>query len=177
VTVTALLVKVCAWALQRHRLLNASLQGEAIHLYSPSNVGVAVALDDGLIVPVIHDAEQKGLAEIAAALSDLTERAQQGSLAPGDVSHGTFTISNLGMFGVDQFTAIINPPQSAILAVGRIAKCQVVLESDEVAIRPMMQLTLSVDHRVADGAAAARFLQDLVAGLHDPGLLLWSNTI
>lgn len=175
-SVTAVLVKVCAWALMRHRWVNASLHGDDIHLHKSAHIGVAVALREGLIVPVIRSAEQLGLAEIAAQLSDLAQRAQQGTLAPQDVSGGTFTLSNLGMYGVRQFTAILNPPQSAILAVGSIVKRQVVIEQegqDTVVIRPMMALTLSADHRVLDGAAAARFLQDVVDALEHPSLLLW----
>lgn len=175
-SLTAVLVKVCAWALGRHSRLNASWEEDGIHLHEGANVGVAVALDEGLIVPVIPAAGRLGLGDIATQLKDLTARARDGRLQPDEVQGGTFTISNLGMFGVDHFTAIINPPQSGILAVGRVAKRQVVLETDEgdrVAIRPMMQMTLSVDHRVVDGAVAAHFLQDVVAGLENPELLLW----
>jgi pyruvate dehydrogenase E2 component (dihydrolipoamide acetyltransferase) len=175
-SITAVLVKVCAWALMRHRWANASLHGEAIHLHDTSNIGVAVALDTGLIVPVIHQAERLGMAEIARRLEGLANRARQGRLTPDDLGGGTFTISNLGMYGIDHFTAIINPPQTAILAVGRVARRAVVVErggQDELAIRPTMHLTLSVDHRVLDGAGAARFLRDIVEALEQPGLLLW----
>jgi pyruvate dehydrogenase E2 component (dihydrolipoamide acetyltransferase) len=176
ISVTAILVKVCAWALQCHRWANASLHGQEIHLHKSSNVGVAVALDEGLIVPVIRQAEQLGIAEIAGQVRDLAERAREGRLTPQDVSGGTFTISNLGMYGIDHFTAILNPPESAILAVGRIVKRSVVIERggrDEAVIRPMMGMTLSVDHRVLDGAVAARFLRDVVGALEHPNLLLW----
>jgi len=125
---------------------------------------------------VVADAAAKGLRAIAAEVQELTGRARNGRLQPQDVQGGTFTISNLGMLGVDQFTAIINPPQSAILAVGRTVKQPVVVETpagDELVIRPMMQMTLSVDHRIIDGAVAARFLQDIVAGLEEPDRLLW----
>lgn len=175
-SVTAILVKACAWALMRHRWANAALHGDEVHLYRSAHIGVAVALEEGLIVPVIHHADMLGLGEIAARLADLSERAQAGTLAPADVSGGTFTLSNLGMYGVRQFTAILNPPQSAILAVGSIVKRQVVIERDgqDVAvIRPMMAMTLSADHRVLDGAVAARFLRDLVDVLEHPNLLLW----
>jgi pyruvate dehydrogenase E2 component (dihydrolipoamide acetyltransferase) len=174
--VTAILVKVCAWALKRHGWVNASLRGEEIHLHTSANIGIAIALDEGLIVPVIRQAEALGLAEIAVQIRDFAERARQGALTPQDVTGGTFTVSNLGMYGVDQFTAIINPPESAILAVGRIAKRSVVVERDGrdvAAIRPMMNMTLSADHRVLDGAVAARFLQDVVDALEHPDLLLW----
>jgi pyruvate dehydrogenase E2 component (dihydrolipoamide acetyltransferase) len=181
ISVTAILVKICAWVLQRHRWVNASLHGEdlrsaEIHLKRPSNIGVAVALEEGLIVPVIHHVEQLGIAEISQRLRDLTERARQGRLSPEDVRGGTFTVSNLGMYGIDHFTAILNPPESAILAVGRIAKRSVVVEregGDELVIRPMMNMTLSADHRVLDGASAARFLRDIADLLEHPGYLLW----
>jgi len=174
VSITALLVHICGAALQRHHWLNASLRDDAIQLYEPSNIGVAVAIDAGLIVPVIKHVERLDLIEVARRLAELTMRAQQGQLTLNDTSGGTFTISNLGMYGIDHFTAIINPPQSAILAVGRIAKRAIVVEratQDEVVIRPMMNLTLSVDHRVLDGAIAARFLHDLAAALEQPGEL------
>ncbi len=180
ISVTAILVKVCAWALQRHRRVNASLVDEAgqeaVRLHASSNVGVAVALDEGLIVPVIGQAERLGIADIASQLQDLTERARQGLLTPDDVSGGTFTLTNLGMYGIEHFTAIINPPESAILAVGRIARRAIVVEretGEEIAIRPLMSMTLSADHRVLDGAVAARFLQDVVEALEQPSLLLW----
>jgi pyruvate dehydrogenase E2 component (dihydrolipoamide acetyltransferase) len=176
ISVTALLVKVCAWALKGHRQVNASLHGDEIHLHPSANVGVAIALDEGLIVPVIRQAETLGLAEIAARLRDLADRARQGTLTPQDVSGGTFTITNLGMYGIDQFTAIINPPECAILAVGRIAKQSVVVEQegrDVAVIVPMMAMTLSADHRVLDGAVAASFLRDVVDALEHPNLLLW----
>ncbi|MCO6449489.1 MAG: 2-oxo acid dehydrogenase subunit E2, partial [Caldilineales bacterium] len=176
VSVTALLVKVCAWALKRHPYVNSSLMGEEIHLHSDANIGVAVALEAGLIVPVMKQAERLGLAAIASQVADLSARARAGQLTPADVSGGTFTISNLGMFRIDQFTAIINAPQAAILAVGRIAKKQVVIQGesgDELAIRPMMSLTLSADHRVLDGAVAARFLADVVDVLERPSTLLY----
>lgn len=176
VSVTAVLAKVCAWALGRHPLVNASWGERGIQLHRQANIGIAVALDDGLIVPVVADAAAKGLRAIAAEVQEVTARARNGRLQPQDVQGGTFTISNLGMLGVDQFTAIINPPQSAILAVGRTVKQPVVVETpagDELVIRPMMQMTLSVDHRIIDGAVAARFLQDVVAGLEEPDRLLW----
>jgi pyruvate dehydrogenase E2 component (dihydrolipoamide acetyltransferase) len=176
VSVTVVLMKVCAWALRRHRLLNASWQDQATHFHSAINIGVAVALDDGLMVPVIRQVDRLGVGELAAQLHDLTERARQRRLTPDDVTGGTFTISNLGMFGIDHFTAIINPPEGAILAVGRMVKRLIVVEEggeDQAAIRAMMSLTLSVDHRIIDGAAAARFLQDVVHAIERPGLLIW----
>ncbi len=175
VSVTAVLVKVCAWALGRQPLVNASWRVDGIQLHEQAHIGVAVALDDGLIVPVVQNAAHLGLAAIAEQVQDLTARARNGRLQPADVQGGTFTISNLGMWGVEQFTAVINPPQSAILAVGRIVKQPVVETAvgDEIVIRPMMKMTLSVDHRIIDGAVAARFLQDVVAALEQPDRLLW----
>ncbi len=176
VSVTAVLVKVCAWALGRQPLVNGSWRDDGIQLHEQANVGVAVALDDGLIVPVVQNAAQLGLAAIAEQVQELTARARHGRLQPADVQGGTFTISNLGMWGVEQFTAVINPPQSAILAVGRTVKQPVVVETavgDEVVIRPIMKMTLSVDHRIIDGAVAVRFLQDVVAALEQPDRLLW----
>lgn len=176
VSVTAVLAKVCAWALGQHPLVNASWSDDGIQLHQQANIGVAVALDDGLIVPVVHDVAGQGLMDIAAQVRELTARARENRLQPQDVQGGTFTISNLGMWGIDQFTAIINPPQSAILAVGRTVKQPVVVETpdgDEMIIHPLMKMTLSVDHRTVDGAVAARFLQDVVSGLEEPDRLLW----
>ena len=175
ISVTALLVKVCAWTLKRHPFVNASLVGEEIHLQPDANIGVAVALESGLIVPVVKQADRLSLAAIASRVFELTAKARAGDLAPEDVSGGTFTISNLGMYRIDHFTAIVNPPQAAILAVGRTAKRQIVIESeqgDEVAIRPMMNMTLSADHRVLDGAQAALFLNDFVEILEHPSAML-----
>lgn len=173
VSFTALLVKVCAWALIRHRWVNASLREDGIHLHTTANIGVAVAREDGLIVPVIHQADRLNLSVITQRLHDMATRAKANTLTPDDVSGGTFTISNLGMFGIDEFTAIINPPESAILAVGRIFKRPQVNAQDQVVPRPMMKMTLSADHRVMDGAAAALFLRDVVSALEKPNLLLW----
>lgn len=130
-------------------------------------MGVAVALDDGLIVPVIRDADRKSLREIAAEARVLAERARAGKLAPQEFTGGTFTISNLGMFGVDHFTAVINPPEAAILAVGA-ATGEPVIRDGQLAGRPTIKLTLSIDHRVLDGATAAAFLRDLKNTLQEP---------
>jgi pyruvate dehydrogenase E2 component (dihydrolipoamide acetyltransferase) len=172
-SVTALLVKAVAWALKRHPWLNSTLQGDEIHLLPEINVGVAVALEEGLIVPVVREADRKGVAEIAAEVYDLTARAREGRLSPGDVADGTFTVSNLGPFGIEQFTAIINPPQAAILAVGATQREAMVDDGGQVVVRPVMRMTLSADHRVVDGAVAARFLADLREVLQAPALLLW----
>jgi len=172
ITPTAQVVKACAWALTRHPFVNAKLVGDEIHLLPDINIGVAVALDEGLIVPVIHQAEQKGIAEIAAELSDIVLRARDGELSPHDVSGGTFTVSNLGMFGIDRFSAIINPPESAILAVGQTVSRPAALNDEgDIGLVPTLTLTLSVDHRVLDGVVAARFLGDLRGAIEEPGWL------
>jgi pyruvate dehydrogenase E2 component (dihydrolipoamide acetyltransferase) len=131
------------------------------------NVGIAVAVEDGVVAPVIHNADKKSLSEIAVERRDLTDRARTGKLRPADLSGGTFTISNLGMYGVDSFSAIIIQPQAAILAVGAITD-RVVAVGGQPSVRPIMTLTLSNDHRVIDGARAAEFLRDLVAAIVNP---------
>ncbi len=171
ITLTAWLVRVLAWALGRHPWMNASFQEDHIVLWEDINVGVAVAVEEGLVVPVIHRAQDMGLAAIAERLEDLVTRARDGNLRLEDVRGGTFTLSNLGMFGVDHFTALVNPPQAGILAVGRVVKRPIVLEDDQVAVRPMATLTVSADHRVVDGAIVARFLADVRAALELPSLL------
>jgi len=172
ISATAMIVKAVALALTRHPYLNCALHGDEIHLYRDVNVGVAVALEQGLVVPVVHRAPQKGIVEIAGEVRDLAVRARGGQLQPSDVSGGTFTISNLGPFGVEQFTAIINPPQSAILAVGVTQLEAVPDETGNILARPIMRMTLSADHRVVDGAVAAHFIGDLKAMLENPTLLL-----
>ena len=175
-SVTALLVQLAARALRSHPMLNARLVNTAeqteIHLMHAVNIGVAVALPEGLIVPVVRDADRKAGREIAAEVQQLAAKAREGRLAPGDVVGGTFTISNLGPFGVEQFTAILNPGQTGILAVGAAVR-EPVAVGNEVQIRPMVHLTLAVDHRVVDGAVAAHFLADLRALLETPSLVLW----
>lgn len=167
ITVSDLLVKITAVALSRHPRVNASwIKGQIV--VNPSvNLGLAVAVEDGLLVPVLPSAESLGLREIASQRAALVERAQTGKLALADLSGGTFTISNLGMFGVDAFNAIVNPPQAAILAVGKIAD-RVVAVDGQPAVRPMLTLTLSCDHRVVDGARAARFLDELAGLIEEP---------
>lgn len=172
ISMTAVLVKACAWALRQHPMVNSHFDGERILVQNEVNIGVAVALEEGLIVPVVHQADQKGLMQIGAEVADLARRAREGRLRPDDLTGGTFTISNLGMFGVDHFTAIINPPEVAILAVGRIAKRFVPDENDQPVARPMMTITLSADHRVLDGAMAAGFLATLRQALEMPSTIL-----
>lgn len=173
ISLTAYLVRIVAWALKRHPLLNAGFEQDQISLWEDVNIGIATAIDEGLIVPVIHNADQKTIREISQSLRLLTEQARQGALTRAEVQDGTFTISNLGMFGIQAFTAIINPPQSAILAVGGIKRKPVVVDqADRVEVRPMMMMTLGADHRVIDGAVAASFLADLVEALENPEVLL-----
>ena len=170
-THTDLLVALIARVLTKHSRVNASWTREGIRANPEINIGIAMAVDDGVVAPVIHNAANSTLAEIAVQRRDLTERARGGKLRPADLAGGTFTISNLGMFGVDAFTAIIIPPQAAILAVGRIADRVVPVGVGPEArpgVRPMMTLTLSSDHRVVDGARAAEFLRDLVEAILNP---------
>jgi pyruvate dehydrogenase E2 component (dihydrolipoamide acetyltransferase) len=171
VTHTDLLVAVVSRVLLKHPRLNASCRAEGIHLHSDVNMGVAIAVNDGVVAAVIHKAHTASLPEIATQRRDVAERARAGKLRPADIADATFTISNLGMYGVDQFSAIITPPQAAILAVGGIADKVVPIEG-KPAVRPMMTLTVSCDHRVADGARAAMFLSDLVQALSDPAKFL-----
>jgi len=174
VSMTAYLVRMVAWALKRHPHLNAVLQENSIQLLPDVNIGVATALDDGLIVPVIHNADLLPMQELNERLRYLTSQARSSALTATEVSGGTFTISNMGMFGIKSFTAIINPPQSAILAVGALVRRPVVIDGqDTVAVRPMLELTVGADHRVVDGAGVASFLVDLVNALETPELLLY----
>jgi len=164
-------LKAVALALKAHPLVNSSVEGEQIVLYEDIHVGMAVALDDeALVVPVVRHADRLSLGDLARASTALMERARQKKLTPDDYAGGTFTVSNLGMFGVKHFTAIINPPQSGILAVGAIQK-QLVVREDAMAIRPLMTVTLSSDHRVVYGVLAAKFVQTVKNHLEDPGSL------
>ncbi|HJY83953.1 MAG TPA: dihydrolipoamide acetyltransferase family protein, partial [Candidatus Binatia bacterium] len=164
-TYTDFIVQACAHALKQHPRMNAALGGEAIRLQEHISVGVAVALDEGLIVPVIHNTDKKSLKDIAQEARGLAEKARAGKLTLEEVSGGTFTVSNLGMYGVDGFTPILNTPQTGILGVGRIVEKPIIYRG-EVAKRSMMVLSLTFDHRVIDGAPAGAFLQtvaDLLA--------------
>ena len=163
-----LLVALVARVLVKHPVLNASWTGDGIRHNPEINIGLAMAVDDGVVAPVIAKADKTDIAQIASLRKDLAERARAGKLHPQDLSGGTFTISNLGMFNVDAFTAIIIAPQAAILAVGRIAD-RVVAVDGQPSVRPIISCTLSVDHRLADGARAARFLDDLAQAIADPG--------
>jgi len=168
VTHTDILVALAARVLVKHPRLNSSWTGEGIRFNPEVNIGIAMAVSDGVVAAVIPGAQSKNLGEIAALRQQLTERARSNKLRPTDIAGATFTISNLGMYKVDAFSAIINPPQAAILAVGRIAD-RVVPVDGKPGIRPMMTMTLSSDHRVVDGARAASFLNDLADALQDPG--------
>jgi pyruvate dehydrogenase E2 component (dihydrolipoamide acetyltransferase) len=170
-TVSDLLTKVCAMALMRHRAVNALYKGDAIELHPTANIGIAVAVPNGLVVPVIQSCERRTIAEIAAARAEVVDRARSGKLQQGDLDGGTFTISNLGMFGIERFIAVLNPPQAAILAVGSTEEKAVVVDGEVVA-RPRMELTLTCDHRAIDGATGAQFLGDVKAFLEEPGLAL-----
>jgi pyruvate dehydrogenase E2 component (dihydrolipoamide acetyltransferase) len=175
---TAILARAVASILPRHPYLNASLNGNEIILWDEVHLGIATSLspgetsqDDYLIVPVIRGADTKDLEQLVLDLGDLVERARAKRLTPAEMSGSTFTISNLGMFGIESFTAIINPPEAAILAVGKIVDTPVDIEG-QIESRPMMQITLSADHRIVDGAAGARFLAELKATLENPYLLI-----
>jgi pyruvate dehydrogenase E2 component (dihydrolipoamide acetyltransferase) len=171
VSVTDMIVKACALALVKHPGVNASFQGESIRFHSRCHIGIAVALAEGLITPVLRDCQAKSLAQIATEGRDLVERARARRLRAQEFSGATFSVSNLGMFDVDEFSAIINPPEGAILAVGSVVTKPVV-EGERVSTGRRMRLTLSCDHRVMDGAMGARFLQDLRRILEEPVRLL-----
>ncbi len=167
VTYTDMLVKVLAQTLEEYPILNSTLEDEEIKILENINIGIAVDTGIGLVVPVVRDANKKSLTEIALLTRKLIEKARSGNLALNEATGGSFTITNLGMFGVDQGTPIINPPEIAILGVGRIAEKPVVIDG-RVEIRPMMNITLSFDHRVIDGALAARFLQNMKQKIENP---------
>jgi pyruvate dehydrogenase E2 component (dihydrolipoamide acetyltransferase) len=168
---TDLLVALVARVLLKHPRLNASWSAEGIRLHNQVNMGIAIAVNDGVVAAVIPNAHAATLSEISIQRRDLGERARAGKLRPADIADATFTISNLGMYQVDQFSAIITPPQAAILAVGGIADRVIAVRGQPV-VRPMMTLTVSCDHRVADGARAALFLNDLAQALREPAKLL-----
>jgi pyruvate dehydrogenase E2 component (dihydrolipoamide acetyltransferase) len=171
VTVTDLLVKLAAIALLRHREVNAHFADDELRIFPSAHVGLAVATERGLLVPVLREAERKPVTELAVERAQLVTRAREGKLAQEDLEGGTFTISNLGMYGVEQFIAVLNPPQAAILAVGAIEQ-RPVLSEGEFVPRPLMSLTLTCDHRAVDGAKAAEFLREVKTLLEEPGLAL-----
>ncbi len=171
VTYTDLIVKACAIALSEHRGVNAMLDGDVIRMLPEINIGIAIALDEGLIVPVVHRADEKDLREIGAVVHDLAQRAREGTLTVDNVTGGTFGITNLGMLDVEVFTPIVNPPQAAILGVGRIKEVPA-FQGDQVVKRSVTNLSLSFDHRIVDGAPAARFLQRIKRLLERPASLV-----
>lgn len=161
---TAILVSTVGLVLRDHLSLNASFQGDSVKRYRDINIGVAVATEQGLMVPVVRNADTKPVEVIAGQLEELQLKAKGGTFLPEEITGGTFTVSNLGMYGLTQFTAIINPPEVAILAVGGVADKPVVRQG-QIVVRPIMNLTLSIDHRALDGVAGAEFLRDLKARL------------
>ncbi len=176
ISYTAVLVKAVAAALRQHPILNSTLVGDEIRLLDEINIGVGVALEDGLIVPVIRNADRLKLAEIDRELKRLAAAARAGTLTVDEVTGGTFTISNLGMYGIDAFTPIINPPEAAILGVGRIIEKPAVYRG-QVAVRSLMTLSLTFDHRIVDGAPAAAFLQTLAAMLAQPAFIFGEGEV
>jgi pyruvate dehydrogenase E2 component (dihydrolipoamide acetyltransferase) len=166
-----MLIKACAMALRRHPAVNSSWMGDFIRTYSHVHIGSAIALPDGLIVPVIRFADQKSLSQIASDAKELYDKARQKKIQPAEFSGNTFTISNLGMMDVDEFTAIINPPDSCILAVGRISE-KVVRKGEGFGVINVMKVTLSCDHRSVDGAVGAAFLQTLKKFMENPVTML-----
>jgi pyruvate dehydrogenase E2 component (dihydrolipoamide acetyltransferase) len=166
-SVNDLITKACAVALRRHPMVNSTYTEQDIIQYEDVDISIAVAIPDGLITPIIRKADQLGLAAISNAMKDLGTRAKSGKLKPEEFQGGGFSISNLGMFGIPEFSAIINPPQSAILAVGAGEK-RAVVKNDVIVIATMMTVTLSCDHRVVDGALGAEFLSTLKSIIEDP---------
>jgi pyruvate dehydrogenase E2 component (dihydrolipoamide acetyltransferase) len=167
ISINDIIIKVAAAALIQHPQVNASFQEKFLRYYEQADVGVAVAIEDGLITPVVRAANQKSLSQIAAEVRELAERARSKRLKPEEYTGATFSISNLGMFGIDEFTAVINPPEGAILAVGAMTAKPIVREN-EIVIRQMMRVTMSCDHRVIDGATGAKFLQTFKKILENP---------
>jgi pyruvate dehydrogenase E2 component (dihydrolipoamide acetyltransferase) len=171
VSVNDIIVKVAAMASLKHQFVNSSYQDKTIRFYEDADVGVAVAIDEGLITPVVRGANRKGIAEISKEIKEMAGRAREKKLQPEEYTGATFSISNLGMFGIEQFTAIINPPEAAIFAVGSAAP-KAVVRDGEIVIRNVMSVTMSCDHRVIDGATGAKFLQTFKHMLENPILML-----
>ena len=162
-----MVIKACALALRENPAINASWLGDSIRYNKVYNIGIAVAVDEGLVVPVVRNADMKSLSQISAEVKDKAKKAIDRKLPMEDMQGNTFSISNLGMFGIEEFTAIINPPDSCILAVGGISQVPVV-KNGEIVVGNVMKITLSCDHRVVDGASGAKFLNDVKALLEDP---------
>jgi pyruvate dehydrogenase E2 component (dihydrolipoamide acetyltransferase) len=171
ISINDIIIKVAAAALTQHPQVNASFQDKVVRYYEHADIGVAVAIEEGLITPIVRAADQKSLSEIAAEVRDLAERARHRKLRPEEYLGASFSVSNLGMFGIDEFTAIINPPEAAILAVGAMSPKPVV-RNNELVIRQMMRVTMSWDHRVVDGATGAKFLQTFKKILENPLFLV-----
>jgi len=171
ISINDIIIKVAAAALRQHPQVNASFQDKMVRYYEHADIGVAVAIEDGLITPIVRSADQKSLGQIASEVRDLAGRARNRKLRPEEFLGATFSISNLGMFGIDEFTAVINPPEGAILAVGAMGPKPVVREN-EIVIRQMMRVTMSCDHRVIDGATGAKFLQTFKKILENPLFLV-----
>lgn len=171
ISVNDIIIKVAAAALMQHPQVNASFQDKIVRYYEHADIGVAVAIEEGLITPIVRAADQKSLSEIASEVRDLAERARNRKLKPEEYLGASFSVSNLGMFGIDEFTAIINPPEAAILAVGAMSPKPVV-RNNEVVVRQMMRVTMSCDHRVVDGATGAKFLQTFKKILENPLFLV-----
>jgi len=171
ITITDVLTKLCAQGLMRHRDMNVQYADDALLVFPSANIGIAVAAPQGLVVPVVAGAELLTIAQIAQVRGDLVGRARDGKLRAEDLEGGTFTISNLGMYDVDQFIAVLNPPQASILAVGA-TRDQVVPLDGDLHILPLMTMTITCDHRAVDGATGAEFLRTIKSFLEDPGLAL-----
>src|SRR5688500_10340699 len=167
ISINDVIIKVVAAALMQHPEVNASFQDKVIRYYERADIGVAVAIEDGLITPVVRSADQKSLSEIAREVRDLAERARKRKLKPEEYTGASFSISNLGMFGIDEFTAVINPPEGAILAIGAMT-AKPVVRGNEIVVRQMMRVTMSCDHRVIDGATGAKFLQTFKKTMENP---------
>ncbi|HSE30786.1 MAG TPA: pyruvate dehydrogenase complex dihydrolipoamide acetyltransferase [Pyrinomonadaceae bacterium] len=167
ISINDVIIKVTAAALMQHRQVNASFQDKVVRYYDHADIGVAVAIEDGLITPVIRSADQKSLSQIAAEVRELAERARSKRLKPEEYTGATFSVSNLGMFGINEFTAIINPPEGGILAIGAMTP-QPVARDGEMVVRQMMRVTMSCDHRLIDGATGAKFLQTFKKMLENP---------
>lgn len=171
ISINDIIIKVAAAALIQHPQVNASLQERSLRYYESADIGVAVAIEDGLITPVVRAAERKTLSQIASEVRELAERARSRKLRPEEYTGATFSISNLGTLGIDEFTAVINPPEAAILAVGAMTPKPVVRDG-EIVVRQLMRVTMSCDHRVIDGATGARFLQTFKRILENPLYLI-----
>lgn len=171
ISVNDIIIKMAAAALMQHPQVNASFQDKHVRYYDHADIGVAVAVEEGLITPIIRQADQKSLTEIAGEVRDLAERARNRKLKPEEYMGATFSISNLGMFGIDEFTAVINPPEGGILAIGTITPTPVVRDN-QVVVRQMMKVTMSCDHRIIDGATGAKFLQTFKKIMENPLFLI-----